>query len=129
MKIDSKSSVGVEHLKHLGTTLANVIFIQEDIKSSLNSGNACCHSVQNLMSSRLLSKYIKIRTFRNIILPAVLYGSVILREQRRLRVFENMILRKISRTMRDEATGEWRKLHNEEIYYLYSSPNVILAIK
>ena len=133
MKTDNKSSVGVEQLKHLSTTVTNVNFIQKEIKSSLKSGNACYHSVQNLMSSRLLSKNIKIGIYRNIILPAVLYGcetwSVILREKRRLRVFENRVLRKIFRTKRDEATVEWRRLHNEELYDLYTSPNIILAIK
>jgi hypothetical protein len=93
MKIDSKPSVGVEQLKHLSTTLTNGIFIQKEIKSRLKSGNSCYHSVQNLISSRLISSYIKIRIYRNIILSAVLYRcetwSVILREQRRLRVFEN----------------------------------------
>jgi hypothetical protein len=133
MKIDSKSSAGVEQLKHLSTTLTDGIFIQEEIKSRLKSGNACYHSVQNILSSRLLSKYIKIRIYRNIILPAVWYvcetWSVILWEQRRLRVFENRALRIIFRTMRDEATGKWRRLHNEELDDLYSSPNIILAIE
>jgi hypothetical protein len=74
MKIDSKSSVGVERLIQLIRNLTNGIFIQEEIKIRLKSGNACYHPVQNLMSSRLLAKYIKIRIHRNIIVPAVLYG-------------------------------------------------------
>ena len=61
MKIDNKSSVGVEQLKHLSTILTNVIFVQEEIKCRLKSENACYHSVQNLKSSRLLYKTIKIR--------------------------------------------------------------------
>jgi hypothetical protein len=73
--------------------------IQEEIARRLNSGNACYHSVQNLLSSRLLSKNIKIRIYKTIILPVVLYGcetwSLTLREEHRLRVFENRVLRRI----------------------------------
>jgi hypothetical protein len=90
--------------------------IQEEIKRRLNSSNACYHSVQNLLSSRLLSKNIKIRIYKSIILPVVLYGydtwSLTLREEHRLWVFENRVLRRIFGPKRDEVTGEWRKLHN-----------------
>ena len=69
----------------------------------------------------------------NIILPVVLYGcetwSLSLREERRLRVFENRVLRRIFGPKRDEVTGEWRKLHNEELNNLYSSPNIVRVIK
>ena len=92
------------------------------------SRNACYHSVQNFVSSSLLFKNIKIKMHRTIILPAVLYGcetwSLILREERRLRVFENRVLRRIFGPKRDEVTGEWRKLHNGELNNLYSSPNI-----
>ena len=85
----------------------------------MKSGNACNHSVQNLLPSSLLSKNLKIKIYRTIILPVVLYGcetwSLILWEERRLRVFENRVLRKIFGPKRDEVTGEWRKLHNEEL--------------
>jgi hypothetical protein len=70
-----------------------------------------------------------IRVYRTIILPAVLYGcetwSLTLREEKRLRVFENRVLRRIFGRKRDEATGEWRRLHKEELNDLYSSPNII----
>ena len=73
--------------------------IPEEIKSRLRSGNACCHSVQNLLSSRLLSKNLKIKIYRTIILYVILYGcetwSLTLREERKLRVFEKMVLRRI----------------------------------
>jgi hypothetical protein len=71
--------------------------------------------------------------YRTIILSVVLYGwetsSLIFREGRRLRVFQNRLLRRIFGPKRDEVTGEWRKLHNEEFNDLYSSPNIIRVIK
>jgi len=89
--------------------------------------------VQNLLSSRLLSKNLKIKIYRTIILSVVLYGcetwSLILREEGRLRVFENRVLRRIIGPNRDEVTGEWRNLHNEELSDLYSSPNIVRVIK
>ena len=107
--------------------------IREEIKSRLRSGNACYHSVQYLLSSRLLSKKLKIKIYRSIILPVVLYGceswSLTLREERKLRMFENMVLRRIFGPRRDEVTGEWRRLHNEELSDLYSSPNIVRVIK
>ena len=87
----------------------------------------------NLSSSRLLSKNLKISIYRTIILPVDLYGretwSLTLWEERRLRVFENKVLRRIFGPTRDEVTREWRKLHNEEINDLYSSPNIVRVIK
>ena len=85
------------------------------------------------MSSSLLSKNIKIKIYRTVILPVVLNGcetwSLILREKHRLMVFANGVLKKIFETKRDEVTGEWR-LHTEVLYALYSSsPNIIRAIK
>jgi len=88
--------------------------------------------VQNLLSSSLLSKNLKIKIYRIIILPVVLYGcetwSLILREERKLRVFENMVLRRIFGPRTDAVTGEWRRLHNEELNGLYSS-NIVRVIK
>ena len=79
--------------------------------------------MQNLLTSRLLSKNLKIKICGTIILPVVSYGcetwSLTLREERRLRVFENMVLRRIFGPRRDEVTGDWRILHNEELNDLY----------
>ena len=133
MRIDNSTFKRVEEFKYLGTTSTNQNSILEEIKSRLRSGNACYHSVQNLFSSRLLSKNLKIKIYRTIILPVVLYGcetwSLILREQRKLRVFENMVLRRIFGPRRDEVTGEWRRLHNKELNDLYTSPNIVRVIK
>jgi hypothetical protein len=122
---------GGEQFKYLGTILTNQNPIHEEIKSRLNSGNACCHSVQNLLSSSLLNNTIKIKICRTVILPAVLCGSenwsVISREECRLRVCENSVLMKIFRPKREEVTGGWRKLRNEPFYDLCSSPNIVLA--
>ena len=89
--------------------------------------------MQNLLSSSLLSKKLKIKIYRTIIFPVVLYGcetwSLTLREERRLRVFENKVLRRVFGPKRDEVTGEWRKLHNEELSDLYSLPNIVRVVK
>ena len=101
-------------------------------RKKLTSGNVCYHSVKNLLSSTLLSKNLKSEIHRTIILPVVLYGcetwSFTLREERRLRMYEKRVLR-IFGPMRDEVTGEWRKLHNEELNDLYFSPNIVQVIK
>jgi hypothetical protein len=103
--------------------------MHEEIKSRLNPGNACYYSVQSLLSSRLLSRNLKVKISKTIILPVVLYGcetwSVTLREEHRLRVFENRVLRGIFGLKRDEVTGEWRKQHDGELHNLYLSPDII----
>jgi hypothetical protein len=113
----------------LGKLIKNQYLIQEEIKRRLN----CCHSVQNLLSSRLLPTNVKIRIYITIILPVVLYGcetwSLTLREEHRLRVFKNRMLRRIFGPKRDDVTGGWRKLHNEELHNLYSSPSIIRTMK
>jgi len=89
--------------------------------------------MHNLLSSSFLSKKLKIKIYRTIILPIVLYGcetwSLTLREKRRLRVFENRVLREVFGPKRDEVTGEWRKLHNEGLSDPYSLPNIVRVVK
>jgi len=100
----------MEDFKYLGTTLTNQNFIQEKIKSWWKSGNACYHSLQNLLSFSLLSKNINIKIYRTIILLVVLYGcetwSLTLKEKR-----------------------QWRKLFNEELSDMLSSSNIARMIK
>jgi len=121
VRIDNSTFESVEDFKYLGilVSLTYQNSIAEEIKSRLRLGNACCHSLQNLLSSRLLSKNLKIKIYRTLILPVVLYGcetwSLTLLKERKLRVFENMVLRRIFGPRRDEVTGERRRLHNEEL--------------
>jgi len=86
-----------------------------------------------ISSSSLISKNVRIKVYRTIILTVVLYGcetwSLTLREECRLRVFENRVLRRIFGPKRDEVTVELRKLHNEELNVLYSTPNIVRVIK
>ena len=131
--IDNSTFETVEEIKYLGTTLTNQNSIPEEIKRRLKSGNACYHSVKNLLSSRLLYKNFMFKIYRTIILPVVLYGcetrSLTLRVERKRRVFENMVLRRIFGPRWDEVKGEWKRLHNEELNDLHSSPNTVQVIK
>jgi hypothetical protein len=99
----------------------------------MNTGNACNYQVQNLVSSHLLLKNIKITTHMSINFPAVLYGckpwSVTLSTEYRLRVFENRVLRKIFGTKRDEVTKEWMRWYSEEFHDLHCSPNICWVTK
>jgi hypothetical protein len=106
--IATRSFEGVAKFKYLETTLTDQNCVNEEIKSRLNSGNACYRSVQSVLSSRLLSKNVKVKIYKTTILSVVLHGcetwSLIFREEHRLRVFENRVLRRIFRPKRDEVT-------------------------
>jgi len=110
VRIDNSNFERVEEFKYLVTTLTNQNSIAEEIKSRLKSGNACYNSVQNILYSRLLSKNVKIKIYRSVIFPVVLHGcetwTFTLREERKLRVFENRVLRSIFGPRRDEVTGD-----------------------
>ena len=101
----------MEKFKYLGVTITNTNDIREEIKRRINMVNAYYYSLEKIFSSFLLSKKLKINTYKTIILPVVLYGfeiwSLTLREEHWLRVFENKVLRKIVGAKRDEITGEW----------------------
>jgi hypothetical protein len=116
----------------LETTVTNKNLTQEEIKRRLSSDDACYHSVQSLLSSRLFSKNLNMKMLYNtIILPVVLYGcdtwSLTLREEHRL--FENKVVRRIFGPKKDEVTRGWRKLRNEELRDFHSSPIIIRIIK
>jgi hypothetical protein len=99
LKIANRSFENVSQFKYSGTTVTDKNLIQEEIKRRLNSGNTCYHSVQSLLSSHLLSNNLKIIIYKTIILPVVLYEcetwSLTLREEHRLRMFENRVFRRI----------------------------------
>jgi hypothetical protein len=134
IKTDNKSFESVGTFSYFGANLSSKNSIQEEIKSSLKSGNAFHHpSAQNLLPSSLLSNSTKVEKYRTINLPVVLYEceswSLTQREEHRLRMYENRVLGRIFGPQRNEVRGEWRTLHEEELNDVYSSPNIVRVIK
>jgi hypothetical protein len=121
-KIANRTFEDVAKFKYLRTTLTDLIYMHQEIKSRLNLGNACYHSVQNLQSSRLLSRNLKVKIYKTTILPVVFHGcetlSLTLRDEHRLRVFDNRVLVRIFGPKRNEVTGDWRKLHSGGLHNL-----------
>jgi len=133
IKTDNKFFESVGTVGYFGANLSSQNSIQEEIKSSLNSGNAFHHSAQNLLSSSLLSNSTKVEKYRTINLPVVLYEceswSLTQREEHRLRMSENRVLGRIFGPQGNEVRGEWRTLHEEELNDVHSSPNIVRVIK
>jgi hypothetical protein len=131
-KIRNKFFKWVQHLRYFGTTLIGQNSIHEEIKGRLKSGNAWCHSVQNLLPSSLLSKNINIKIYISVILPVTLYGcetwSLTCWEKHRLKVFNNRMFRKIFGPKKDKVTG-MEKTNKEELDDVYSSPYIIQVIR
>jgi hypothetical protein len=109
IKSDNKSSERLKPFECFGTTLTDQNSVQNEIMSKLKTENACYHSVQNHLPSRLIKKNIKIMIYSNIILPLVLYGCetrpLTMREEEKQKVFENRVLRRIFGAKRDKVTG------------------------
>jgi hypothetical protein len=111
IKIENRFLKNVAQFRYLRMTVRNQNLIQEEIKSRLNSSNACYRSVQNLLSSSLMSKNVTISIYKTVILSVVLYGyetwSLTLKAKYRLRVFENRVLRIFG--PKYKVTGGWEK--------------------
>jgi hypothetical protein len=128
IKTAKRTFVNVSQLRYMLMAVTNQNLIQEEFKRRLNSGSPCYHSAQTLLSSHLLSKNVKIVICKTMSLPVVMYEcetlSLTLRQDHRLRVFENRVLRKIFGLKRDEVMGGWKRLNNEELCDLYTSPRI-----
>jgi hypothetical protein len=131
IKMANRSFQNMSQFKYLGTTVINQDLIQEEFKKDLILVMLATIRCRTLVFLSAVKK-VKIRIYKTINLLVVLYEcetvSVALREEYRLRVFENKALRGIFGQKRDEVTGNWEKLHNKELRYSYSSSTIIRII-
>ena len=122
----------MEQFKYFGTTLTNQIPFMKKLSADWNQGMLVIILCRIFVFQFAIQKH-KIKTYRTVILPVVSYGyetwSLTLREKRRISVFENRLLRRIFEPKRQEVTGEWRRVSNEKLYFLYSSPNIVQVIE
>ena len=116
----------MKKLRYLGVTVTHANDIRDEIKRRINMGNADYYSLEKILSSRVLSKKLKVNTYKTVILPVVLYGcetwSLTLKEEHWLRVFENKVLRKIF------GTRETKLQDNGENYIMLSYMHCILNL-
>jgi len=130
--VGNKSFERVEQSRYLGTTITNKFAFRKKLRVDWMQGMLAIIG-RRIFCLLVCYPSIKIKIFRAVILPVVLYGceswALTLREARRLRMFENKVVRKIFGPKKDEVTAEWRRLHKEEFYDLCSSPNVIRVLK
>jgi hypothetical protein len=128
VRIANELFENVAKFRYLGITLTNHNDINDEINGILNSRNACYNSVQSFFVFPSHVKKLKMKIYKTIILPVVLYGCenwfLTLREECRLRVFESRVLRRTFEPKREEDRS-WRKLDNDELHDLYSSPNIV----
>jgi hypothetical protein len=116
IRIANESFENVEKCKYLGTILKNLNNIHDKIKSRLNSGNACYHSVHNLSSSCLISKNLKIKRYKTVVVYGYRTWSLTLKEEYRLRVFEKQSVAEDMWTKKGGRQIVEKKLHNDELY-------------
>ena len=133
IKIGNKSFRTVKQFKIFGNNPSESNFHSRINHEQIQVKECLLHTVQYLLSSSLLPKNVEINVYRTAVLPVVLYGcktwSLTLREDRKLWVFENRVLRRIFGPRRDEVTGEWSRIHKEELCALYFSPNIFPVSK
>jgi hypothetical protein len=110
--------------------VTNQNYIHEGIKNRLHLDNACYYSIQNLLSSHLLSRKVKIKTYKTIILPAALCGCIDLSSKGRTqRMSENNVMWRIFEPKKEEVERGWEKWHDKELHNFYSLPNITKMIK
>lgn len=131
LRVDGHEFEKVNSFKYLGVVISNKNTEETEIQNRLNLANGCFYALNKLMSSKLLSQTTKIRLYKTIISPILLYGAetwkLNKKEEKKLIVFENKVLRKIYGPVFEE--GEWRRRHNRELRELYKEPDLVCEFK